>query len=92
MVTSGNNDGHEDDTRNAFHTSYRYRTTESLLEDIDNRNNILRSPDTYSYAHGSLKGSSYSKCVDEAMDKTCNFTCTSKFSRKVMDNEISGSS
>ena len=92
MVTSGNNGGHEDGTRNAFYTSYRYRTTETLLEDTDNRNNTLRSPDTDSYVHRSLKGTSYSKCVDKAMDKTCNFTCTSKFSRKVMDNEISGSS
>jgi hypothetical protein len=92
MVTSGSNDGHEDDTRKAFHTSYRYRTTESLFEDIDDRNNTLRSPDIDSYVHVSFKGSSNSKCVDEAMDKTCNFTCISKFSRKVMDNEISGSS
>jgi hypothetical protein len=92
MVTSGYNGGNEDDTRNAFYTSSRYRTTETLLEDTDNRNNTLRSPDTDSYVHRSLKGTSYSKCVDKAMDKTCNFTCTSKFSRKVMDNEISGSS
>jgi hypothetical protein len=67
VVTSGNNDGNEDDTRDAFYTSSRYRTTKPLLEDIDNRNNTLRSPDTDSYVHGSLKGTSYSKCVDETM-------------------------
>ena len=91
MTTSGYNCGNEDDTRNAFYTSSRYRTTETLFEDIDDRNNTLRSPDTDSYVHGSLKGTSYSKCVDEVMDKTCKLTCTSKFSRKVMDNGISGS-
>jgi hypothetical protein len=88
MVTSGNNDGNEDDRRNALYTSSRYRTTESLLEDTDNRNKTLRSPDTDSYVHGSLKGTSYSKCVDEAMDKTRSFPRT----RKVMENETSGSS
>jgi hypothetical protein len=52
MVTSGNNHGHEDDTRNAFHTSYRYRTTESLFEDIDDRNNTLRSCKITRFIHG----------------------------------------
>jgi hypothetical protein len=56
MVTSGNNDRHEDDRRNAFYTSSRYRTTESLLEDTDNWNITLRSSDPDSYVHGSLKG------------------------------------
>jgi hypothetical protein len=88
MVTSGYNGGNEDDTRNAFYTSSRYRTTETLLEDTDNRNNTLRSPDTDSYVHRSLKGTSYSKCVDEAMDKTRSFPRT----RKIMENETSGSS
>jgi hypothetical protein len=60
MVTSGNNDGNEDGTKNAFYTSSRYRRTEILLKDIDNTNNTLRSPDTDSYVHGSLKGTSYS--------------------------------
>ena len=92
MVTSGSNDGNEDDTRNAFYTSSRYRTTESLFEDIDDRKNTLRSPDIDSYVHGSLKGSSNSKCVDEAMDTTRSFPRTSKYSRKVMENETSGSS
>jgi hypothetical protein len=59
----GNNDGNEDDTRNTLYTSSRYRTTESLLEDTDNWNITLRSPNPDSYVHGSLKGGSNSKCV-----------------------------
>jgi hypothetical protein len=61
---------YEDGTKNAFYTSSRYRTTELLLEDTDNWNITSRSPDAYSYVHGSLKGRSNSKCVYEAMDKT----------------------
>jgi hypothetical protein len=67
MVTSGSNDGNEDGTKNAFYTSSRYRTTELLLEDTDNWNITSRSPDAYSYVHGSLKGRSNSKCIYEAM-------------------------
>jgi hypothetical protein len=51
-ATSGNNDGNEDGTKNAFYTSSRYRTTKPLFEDIDNRNITLRSPDPDSYVHG----------------------------------------
>jgi hypothetical protein len=57
-TTSGNNGGNEDDTKHALYTSSKYRTPKPLLEDTDNRNNTLQSPNTDSYAHGSLKGSS----------------------------------
>ena len=90
IVTSGNNDGNEDDTRNALYTSSRYRTTESLFEDTDNWNITLRSPDPDSYVHGSLKGRSNSKCVYEAMDKTPSYAWEN--TRKGMENEISKSS
>ena len=90
MVTSGNNGGNEDDTRNVFHTSSRYRTTKPLFEDIDDRNITLRSPDPDSYVHGSLKSRSNSKCVYEAMDKTPSYAWENP--RKVMENEISESS
>ena len=90
IVTSGKNDRNEDNTSNAFYTSSRYRITEHLFEDIDDRNTTLRSPDTDSYVHGSLKGTSYSKCVDEVMDKTRSYVWED--SRKGMENEISGSS
>jgi hypothetical protein len=89
MVTSGSNDGNEDGTKNAFYTSSRYRTTELLLEDTDNWNITSRSPDAYSYVHGSLKGRSNSKCVYEAMDKTPSYAWENP--RKVMENEISSS-
>jgi hypothetical protein len=39
IVTSGKNDRNEDNTRNAFYASYRYRTAKPLLEDTNNRNN-----------------------------------------------------
>jgi hypothetical protein len=90
MVTSGNNGGNEDGTRNALYTSSRYRTTEHLFEDIDDRNITLRSPDADSYVQGSLKSRSNSKCVYEAMDKTPSHACENP--RKVMENEISESS
>ena len=90
MVTSGSNDGNEDGTRNAFYTSSRYRTTELLLEDTDNWNITLRSPDPDSYVHGSLKSRSNSKCAYEAMDKTPSYAWENP--RKVMENEISESS
>ena len=90
MVTSGNNGGNEDDTRNAFYTSSRYRTTKPLFEDIDDRNITLRSPNPDSYVHGSLKSRSNSKCVYEAMDKTPSYAWENP--RKVMENEISESS
>ena len=75
--------------RHAFYTSSCYRTTKPLLEDSDNRNNTLRSAGTDSHVHGSFKGHSNSKCVYEAMDKTRSYALEN--SRKVMDNEISGS-
>ena len=90
MVTSGNNDGNKDYTMNAFSTSSKYRATEPLLEDTDNRNNTLRSADADSYVHGSLKGRSNSKCGYEAMDKRRSYAWENP--RKVMDNEISESS
>ena len=83
MVTSGCNDGNVDGTRNAFYSSSRYRTTAPLLEDIDNRNNTLRSPNTDSYLHESLKGRSNSKYVYEAMEKTPSYAWENP--RKVMD-------
>jgi hypothetical protein len=54
--TSGNNDGNEDDTRHAFYTSSRYRTTEPLVEDTDKRKHTLRSAGTDSHVLGSCKG------------------------------------
>ena len=90
MVTSGNNGGSEDGTRNAFYTSSRYRTTKPLFEDIDDRNITLRSPDPDSYVHGSLKSRSNSKCAYQAMDKTPSYAWENP--RKVMENEISESS
>ena len=85
--TSGNNDGNEDDTRHAFYTSSRYRTTETLVEDTDKRKHTLRSAGTDSHVLGSCKGRSNSKCVYEAMDKARSYAL--EYSRKVMDNEIS---
>jgi hypothetical protein len=87
--TSGNNDGNEDDTRHAFYTSSRYRTTETLVEDTDKRKHTLRSKGTDSHVLGSCKGRSNSKCVYEAMDKARSYAL--EYSRKVMDNEISWS-
>jgi hypothetical protein len=46
--------------------------------------NTLRSPDTNSYVHGSLKGSSNSKCVDESLDKTRYLTRTD--SKRVLNS------
>jgi hypothetical protein len=46
IVTSGKNDRNEDNTRNAFYTSSRFRAAKTLLEDTNNRNNTLISPDT----------------------------------------------
>jgi len=91
MVTSGSNDGNDDYTRNAFNTSPRYHTTEHLFKDIDDRNTTLRSANIYSNVNRSLHVISNSKCVDKVMDKTCYCTRTSKVSRKVMENESSGS-
>ena len=91
IVTSGKNDRNEDNTRNAFYVSYRYRTAKPLLEDTNNRNNTLISPDTDSYVHGRLDCSSNSKCVEERMDKARSFPRASKYSRKVMEEETSGS-
>ena len=51
--------------------------------------NTLRSPDTNSYVHRSLKGSSNCKCVDESLDKTRYFT--RKDSKHVVENKTSGS-
>jgi hypothetical protein len=49
--TSGNNDGNEDDTRHAFYTSSRYRTTEPLVEDTDKRKHTLRSALSVLFKH-----------------------------------------
>ena len=51
--------------------------------------NTLRSPDTNSYVHGSLKGSSNCKCVDESLDKIRYFTRTD--SKQIVENKTSGS-
>jgi hypothetical protein len=85
--TSGNNGRNEDDTRNAFNPISRWRKTEHLFEDTDNRNNTLISPGRFTFTR-SLKGSSNSQCVYEAMDKTRSYAWENP--RKVMEDEISG--
>ena len=86
--TSSNNGSNEDDTRNAVHTTSRWRTAEHLFENTDVRNNTFISPGRFTFTR-SLKGSSNSKCVYEAMDKTRSYAWENP--RQVMEDEISGS-